>query len=218
MDFYSHNHIVVVTLIQYLCLILGVLKKADHEVIGKLIIQIRSGDENAWVKLVDMIKEPTYNYCYYHLWDKNHAEDAAEEALVRSFEKINELRNPEAYFMYVLRIAKNVCVDMIRDRSKTNPLPDEFDLPDIKSDSSLNIRIEKSRYHQKIVHDALDNLGGMAKQVVLLKVVEGLKHKEIATALDISEANSKIIYMRSIDKLSSMNHLRELFQFISGGY
>jgi RNA polymerase sigma-70 factor, ECF subfamily len=200
-----------------ICLILGALNKEDYEEIGRLVLKTQTGDEGAWVKLVDILKDPIYRYCYYHLWDKILAEDAAEEALVKTFEKIKQIRKPEAFFMYVLRTSGNVCIDMKKDVSRFVSLPDGFDVPDPASESPHPVVNEASKKHREIINSALDNLGDMGKQVVMLKVIENMKHKEIADTLGISEVNSKVVFKRSVDKLRTMHRLKDLYKSVSGG-
>lgn len=207
----------LVTILNMLCLILGALKKEDYEEIGRLVLKTQTGDEGAWVKLVDILKDPTYRYCYYHLWDRGLAEDAAEEALVKTFEKIKQVRKPEAFFMYVLRTAGNVCIDIKKDVSRFVELPDGFDVPDPASESPYPVLYEGSKKHQEIISIAMGNLGNIGKQVVMLKVIENMKHKEIADTLGISEVNSKVVFKRSVDKLRSMHKLKVLYKAISGG-
>ncbi len=53
------------------------------------------------------------------------AEDVAQETLLKGFQNIHELARPERFEPWILRIAKNLCIDVLRRRKRARKLPVE---------------------------------------------------------------------------------------------
>ena len=61
-----------------------------------LISRFQSGDENAYVELVNRYKDKLTNFVFYFLKDEEHSEDIVQETFIRLYEKniiIRKLQN-----------------------------------------------------------------------------------------------------------------------------
>ena len=57
-------------------------------------------------------------YCYRMLGAGSEAEDAAQEAIVRAWRRIDDLEDPAALRAWLYRIATNVCLDMLKSAQR----------------------------------------------------------------------------------------------------
>jgi RNA polymerase sigma-70 factor (ECF subfamily) len=120
------------------------------------------------------------------------AEEVSQEALLRVFESLAQLREPERVRSWVFRIAKNACL-MKRRKSVFAPAH-EFSLDESVPGSDLQIGdwsslpdVELLRTElRETLHRAVTELPETSRAVVLLRDLEEFSTEETAQILDIS--------------------------------
>ena len=83
-----------------------------------LVAASRRGDKSAYAVLVKRHYRHVFALCLGVLGNAHDAEDVAQDAMLRGFVGIKELRNSERFDHWILRIAKNLCVDLIRRQKR----------------------------------------------------------------------------------------------------
>lgn len=117
--------------------------------------------------------------------DEHLAEDVAQDAWIRAFEKLHLFRGDAAFSTWMYRLAVNAAVNRVRSqgrRSKLETSP-ELRLPVQEPDESV--------LHQRQLARALDALPDGYRTVLVLHDVEGLTHEEIGDKLGIATGTSK---------------------------
>ena len=74
----------------------------------------RKGDRSAYAVLVKRYYRLVFAVCLGMLGNIQDAEDMAQDAMFKGFLKIKKLRRAEHFAPWVLRIAKNLCIDLLR--------------------------------------------------------------------------------------------------------
>jgi len=85
-----------------------------------LVHLAKQGDLEAFNQLVLTYQDLVYRQAYWILGQEEAAEDAAQEAFYRAFQKIHTFKG-SSFRAWILRIATNHCLDQIR-RSKCHPV------------------------------------------------------------------------------------------------
>jgi RNA polymerase sigma-70 factor, ECF subfamily len=80
----------------------------------------RSGDSGAFGRLVVQNERAVFGLCLRFLRDREEARDAAQEAFVRAYESLASYDAALPFTPWLLRIARNHCLDLLR-RGKTRP-------------------------------------------------------------------------------------------------
>jgi RNA polymerase sigma-70 factor (ECF subfamily) len=149
------------------------------------------GDRQAFSRLVDLHKRAVYGLCVRLLKHPEDARDAAQEAFVRAYASLGTFDPEQPFAPWVLRIARNHCLDLARRRG-VRPLevsihadPEEGgpgELPDqgLRADEALE-RLETAGTLSRAVEALPPNY----REVVHLFHVEHLSYKEIAQAMEI---------------------------------
>jgi RNA polymerase sigma-70 factor (ECF subfamily) len=75
-----------------------------------------AGDKVAFARLVEKHKQSVYGLCYRLLGGGEEARDAAQEAFVRAYTGIVDFDPRQPFAAWVLRIARNHCIDLLRRR------------------------------------------------------------------------------------------------------
>jgi RNA polymerase sigma-70 factor (ECF subfamily) len=84
-----------------------------------------SGDKAAFARLVDKHKQAVYGLCFRLLGGGEEARDAAQEAFVRAYASVRDFDPRQPFAAWVLRIARNHCIDLLRRRRPTLALSSE---------------------------------------------------------------------------------------------
>ena len=156
-----------------------------------LVMLTLAGDQNAYEVLVTRYQKAVIAAAISVT--KNHfmAEDAAQDAFVTAWMKLNTLQDPQKYARWVCRIAKNCALNMITRYRSFLPL-DIVDNLNAFSDSEQNPAEFYAREEDRAeVNKSLDMLPQKVKQIIHLHYFEGLSVSEIADKMCISEGTVK---------------------------
>ncbi|HKB46191.1 MAG TPA: sigma-70 family RNA polymerase sigma factor [Ktedonobacterales bacterium] len=83
------------------------------------------GDKGAFARLVEKHKQSVYGLCYRLLGTGEESRDASQEAFVRAYTGIRDFDARQPFAAWVLRIARNHCIDLLRRRRPTLALQAE---------------------------------------------------------------------------------------------
>jgi len=157
-----------------------------------LALAASRGDKQAFGRLVDLHKRTVHGLCVRILRHPEDARDAAQEAFVRAYAALATFDPSQPFAPWVLRIARNHCLDLARRRGvrpaevSLDGDPDDggprepADPTAPRADDLLERREQESR-----VLRAVSALPENYREVVELFHVEHLSYKEIAQAMDV---------------------------------
>ena len=108
--------------------------------------------------------------------DRSLAEDVMQETYIKMVENINRYNKKYKFINWLLTIAKNQAIDYYRKRK--SELSDSSEHLDLYSDSSTPIETKlEAKYYLSLLTDE-------ERQIVLLKTVGNMKHRDIALMLE----------------------------------
>ena len=98
---------------------------------AELVARCRAGDQAAWEALVDRYARYVHAIVarVYRL-EPHDAEDAFQEVFARVFERLDTLRDDDAFRPWIAQTARNCAVDALRRSGREVPVdevPDEAD-------------------------------------------------------------------------------------------
>lgn len=168
-----------------------VTQVSEHD----LIEQARSGDRHAFGELVLLHRPGVVNVIYRMCGDAHLAEDAAQDAFIKAWDKLHTWQPRSAFRNWLYRIATNTALDALR---KARPTVDIDDLPIAAGGAGTEARVEQ-RQRAKLVQQAVLSLPEASRSVLILREYEGLSYREIADTLDIPMGTvmSRLNYART---------------------
>lgn len=179
----------------------------------KLVIQVRNGNGKAFNQLVKGWYQKIYNYSYKFFGDHDQAMEITQKTFITVHQNFSKLNDPAAFKSWLYQIAINFCKEETRKSKRKWLFPfvsfkkqDNLILSEIKdATESPVVNMEQADLNQLIVK-ALAKLPDEQRTVVIMKEYEGLKFREIAKVLGISEntVKSRMYY--------GLKHLREIFE------
>jgi RNA polymerase sigma-70 factor (ECF subfamily) len=165
----------------------------------QLARELMSGSEQAFERFVDVYRAKLFQYSYLMCGHREDAEEVAQETLLKVFESLDQLREPERLRAWVFRIAKNACL-MKRRKSVFAPQielsledlgPRDPDggqgLLEIADWSAIPETAAAEAETRTIIEQAIRKLPDIYRAVVLLRDVEELTTEEAARVLEVSE-------------------------------
>lgn len=170
-----------------------------------LIAQARSGDEAAFNKLVQLWYKRIYNMANKYFSDHDIAMEVTQRTFIAVHSRLNQLRDTTSFKPWLYRIAINQCHDEDRKLKARNltSIDDSETVAymevSMRQANDVASQPEKKLLQKELkaqVSTCLQLLNVEQKEVVIMKEYEGLKFREIAEALDISEntAKSRLYY------------------------
>ena len=169
-----------------------------------LVSRAVEGDAQAFGRLYESRLDAIYRYVYFRVGDTAQAEDMTEEVFVKAWEALPAYRpgrNPFSSWLY--RIAHNLVVDHYR-RKPNEQVAAEVD-PDSQPDPTPSLEEKLVEQQDRAdLAEAIQQLSDEEQQVVVLRFVEGLPHRQVARIIGKSEAASRVIQHRALAALAAM--------------
>lgn len=165
-----------------------------------LVRAVQNGDKRAMEALLMRSQEVAYRFSLLVCGRADDADDAMQEALIKTYRYAARIREPEAFRAWLYRTVRNAC--LIGRRKRANEPDHIASLDDTDADgrdrtvdpvdpgrdpegqainSSLRARLRR----------ALGAVPRPYRVVVVLREIEGLSTREVAEVMGISEANVK---------------------------
>jgi RNA polymerase sigma-70 factor (ECF subfamily) len=175
----------------------------DAQVVGMLVRRCVAGDAVAWEEIVQRYNRRIYNICYRFAGSADDAQDLTQEVFIKMYRTLNSYDMERGAFMtWVTTITRNLLVDHFR-KSKQDRVTDSIDAaPSEHEDATpLSDKIQdrtptpdasaQSRETRETVHRALQKLSPDVREAVILRDLQDMDYREIATVLRVPEGTVK---------------------------
>ncbi len=162
-----------------------------------LIRACAEGDTARFAELYDAYVRKIYNFIYYKTHHKETAEDLTSETFFKALKNIGQFDQSRSFRAWLFTIAHNAVRDHYRLARPTTNIEDVWDLTsddDVVKDVSTKHALAEVQKH-------MGKLSAMQRDILILRLWQGLSYKEIAEIVGKSEANSKMIFSRAIAEL-----------------
>lgn len=152
------------------------------------------GDEKAFERLYEQTKGGVYSFAYSYLKNREDAEDAVQTVFLKIKQNISSFVDCGNGLAWMLEITKNVALNELRKRKIS-----EQNLPE-KSEA-----VSFDDYESEgIVTDAMRKvLTDEEQRIIILHVIWGYKHREIADIMQMPTGSVTSKYKRAADKIKT---------------
>jgi RNA polymerase sigma-70 factor (ECF subfamily) len=167
--------------------------------------QARHGDKQAFGKLIEAYQGPVFNLAYRMLNNAGEAEEAAQEAFIRAYTRLDSYDPRRKFSTWLLSITSNYCIDQIRKRrhimlSVDEPLPPH---PALQSEKEAGPESQMMQSQQQaLVQELLAELPEEYRQAVVLRYWHDMSYDEIAETMDTSVSAIKSRLFRARRQLA----------------
>jgi RNA polymerase sigma-70 factor (ECF subfamily) len=152
----------------------------------KLIEKAAQGDRKAQRRLYDRHAGKMLSVCRQYISPVETAEEIMLNGFFKVFTKLGTFNHEGSFEGWVRRIMIRECLNTLRknDPFKWSNEIDEERFEDEQEDDNADLPLDQ-------IQQCIDSLPDGYKSVFVMYAIDGLKHKEIAIMLEISESTSK---------------------------
>src|SRR5258707_4830382 len=184
-------------------IVLGECGLEDAQVVAMLVRRCVAGDVVAWEEIVQRYNRRIYNICYRFAGSGDDAQDLTQEVFIKMFRTLNTYDVERGAFMtWVTTITRNLLVDHFR-KSKQDRATDSIDAGTSPDEDSLTLadqledggprpdEVQVKRQVAELVHQGLPKLSPELRERLILRDLQDMDYREIATALKVPEGTVK---------------------------
>lgn len=174
----------------------------------KIVQRSLKGEKKAFQVLFELFYKEAYHSAYLITRNREQAEDAAQEAFLKAFKRLDTLQEPKKFGAWIRSIAARSALDILR-REKHLLSTDEpehlgHDLPLFSSGFPLpELEAERSELRSR-VREVIASLKPAHQHVLVLKFFHDLDDPEIAKLLDIPVGTVKSRTHRALQLVERM--------------
>jgi RNA polymerase sigma-70 factor (ECF subfamily) len=178
-----------------------------------LILLCREGDERAWESLIRRHQDRILNLAFQFMGNRDEARDLAQEVFVRLYQKVEQYDPQRPFQTWFNRLARNVCIDRYRQRKRDRVVVDTpvEEMSYLPSGAAPTDRRLEMRERSEVIHRALDTLGEISREAIVLKDLQEHSIEEIAGMLRLPIGTVKSrIHRARIELAHAIQKLRGL--------
>jgi RNA polymerase sigma-70 factor (ECF subfamily) len=170
-----------------------------------LLERCRRGDDLAWEALVRRYQSRVYAVAMHYMRNGEEARDAAQDIFVRLYQGLGSFRGEQVFLPWLLRLARNVCIDALR-RKKARPPAFDVAIDDAVQLASAGPTPEEqseARSGRDLLYRAMERMSEDDREILMLKEIQGLKVEEISALLEVPAGTVKSRCNRARIELAS---------------
>src|SRR5262245_29632585 len=185
-----------------------------------LLAAIQDGELGAFTALVGRHQRSLINFFYHLCWDRQTAEDCAQEVFLRVYSHLDRYEPQAKFTTFLFRIARNLWIDRVRtiavhgkpasldsraDGGEGRPLGER-----VAARSRSPVGILAKEEPQAALQRAIDQLPEEQKAVVILSEIQGMKYQDIGAILEVPVGTVKSRMHTAMEKLKELLAVAEL--------
>lgn len=148
-----------------------------------LIARVAQGDRGAFRALFEVCRHRTFGLCLRMLRNRGEAEEAMQDVFVRVWGHAAGFRSEAPPLAWILAIARNRCLEILRRRGVDDGDWDETAVDAIADASPTPEQRSLHAETTRTIGDCLRSLEAPQRQAIELAFYDGLSHAETAERL-----------------------------------
>ena len=153
-------------------------KYHDNE-LQKIISGESSSSEKAFLELYHRYHIKIYTYCCRMLDDPEQAKDVFQDTFIKFHNRVKEGINLDNVPAYLFMIARNQCLNVIRNKKNTVEIREDF----LKTNHVINYESDELF---ELIRTALDLLDDIHKEAFIMRKFQNMSFKEMSDICGIS--------------------------------
>ena len=169
----------------------------------KLLKIAAQGDKQAFGMLYSSYLDEIFRFVFFKVESKQTAEDITEETFLKTWENLTRIYRKDGkinnFRAWLYRIANNLVIDHYRKKKPAFNI--EHTRPSKKP--LLEEMVLKEELSKELIH-SIRKLEPDHQEIVILRLVNDLSHREVAEIMNISEGYSRVLLFRALKQLKEM--------------
>lgn len=166
----------------------------DNERLDELIIRVAENDSAAFEQLYRETHSSVYAFALSILKNSHNAEDVLHDAYLCIHTSAPRYKSTGKPMAWIMTITRNLCMQQFRDEKKSGgELSEDWE-------DYINVNPNMTAENRLVVKECMEQLSDTDREILVLRVLSGFKHREIAQFMDIPLATVLSKYNRAIKK------------------
>jgi len=174
----------------------------------EIIEKCKQNNRKAQLQLYNQYCDGMFVVANRFVKDTLEAEDIVQEAFIKAFAKLHQYKAEVTFGAWLKRIVINKCIDLLKSKKQQLLELDEVHLKVVDSSYEDEWLVDDAITLDE-VKDAISKLSDKYKYVVMMFLIEGYDHQEIAEVLNITEVASRTQLSRGKAKLKELLTLEQ---------
>lgn len=170
------------------------VKTINSKYLDKLLKEINS-NEDSFNNLYKLIKAPIYGYSLSLLKNHQDALDNMQDVFIKICEAKDKYTSLNKPMSWIFTITKNEALMKLRKKKRVSP--EELN-------ENLLISPTLGPEDKLIIKTLMEKLSDEERKIIIMHLVGNLKHKEIASLLNLKLSTTLSKYHRALAKLRTM--------------
>lgn len=171
--------------------------------ISELVRRCMSGDSEAFDCLVREYMNTVLGLAFHYVGNFHTAEDLAQDTFVQAYQSISGLRDAARFKVWLLRIARNKCIDYIRRNTRQLSLDQDREIwrkASLRTVEPAPTEGENGHFTEEQLLTVLNGLREDYREIFVMKHIDNLSYREISELLGmtVSAVGEKLYRVRSI--------------------
>ena len=158
-----------------------------------LIRRLATGEKEALAELYHETRTAVYGFSLSIVKNSTDAEDVLQDTYLRIYSSADSYKSKGNPMAWILTITKNLSLMKLRERRRFQDLEEHEWESVTAADSGSEDR--------QLLQAAMSILSPEERQIILLHALSGMKHREIASLLDLALPTVLSKYHRALKKL-----------------
>lgn len=166
-----------------------------------LILRCQMGDKDALADLIERYQRPLRYFISRLLDDAQASEDILQDTWLTVIGRISGLKKPEAFPIWLYRIARNKVYQRLRRKKVWSELNENITAPSENEDDAISLE------NVAKIHECLMKLRPEHKEVLMLRFLEQMSYQQMTEVLGCNPGTvrSRVYYA----KLALKNELEK---------
>jgi len=164
-----------------------------------IVDRAAAGDVEAFGRLYDIYADRIYRHIYYKTSSVEDARDLTHDVFIEAWQALPRYKRTKTPFLgWLFTICRHTVIDYYRTRKDHAYLNNEIIIEDYEKSPE---KLVDEQFTQQEVRRAILKLPEVQQQVILMSFIEGFEYSEIASSLNKSEGNIRVIVHRALKKM-----------------
>lgn len=168
---------------------------------SNVVEKCKANDRSAQLQLYRKYCDGMYIVAMRFVKNADDAEDVLQESFIKAFEKIHQFKGNVTFGAWLKRIVINSSIDFLKSKKDEIVPLEEGYMKVVEEDDNWNV---SKTISVEQIRCAIDELQNKYKYVVLMFLLEGYDHQEIAQVLNISESACRTRLLRGKGQLKEL--------------
>jgi RNA polymerase sigma-70 factor (ECF subfamily) len=157
-----------------------------------LILRCQMGDKGAFAEMIERYQRPLRYFISRLLDDAQASEDILQDTWLTVIGRIHGLKKPEAFSIWLYRIARNKVYQRLRRKKVWSELNENITAPNEFEDEAIPLEDVAK------VHECLKALRPEHKEVLMLRFLEQMSYQQMAVVLgcNLGTVKSRVYYAK----------------------